>query len=283
MQNMKSILLLLMLPLLLTAAEPDINSLVQAEKDFSKLSVEKGIKDSFVANFADDAIIFRPTPVAGKKWYGGRPPVAGVLSWQPVLSEIAASGELGYNTGPYEYREKPDAKPVGYGEFFSFWKKQADGKWKVVLDQGCEHSMPNTEVKLEAIVLQSKAADSKSDDLSMLMQIDQKFSEVSKEQGTQKAFVQFLAQKTRVMRSQLLPESKRDKALAIIAQEKGTLTWEPSGGDIAKSGDLGYTYGLSQRDVDGKIEKGNYVRAWRKESGEWKVAVDVMTPFPPEK
>src|SRR5262245_18635938 len=283
MQNMKPILLLLMLPLLLTAAEPDINLLVQAEKDFSKLSVEKGIKDSFVANFADDAIIFRPGPVAGKKWYEGRPPTPGVLSWQPVLSEIAASGELGYNTGPYEYREKADAKPVGYGEFFSFWKKQVDGKWKVVLDQGCEHSMTNNEVKLEAIVSQSKAADSKNDDLLMLMEIDRKFSQLSKEQGVQKAFAQFLAQKTRLLRPQLFPESNRDKVLAIIAQEKGTLTWEPSGGDIAKSGDLGYTYGLSQRNVEGKIETGNYVRAWRKENSEWKIAVDVMTPFPSEK
>ena len=280
---MKSLLLFLLLPLTLNAAEPDINSLVQAEKDFSKLSVEKGIKDSFVVNFSDDAIIFRPTPVAGKKWYEGRPPTAGVLSWQPVLSEIAASGELGYNTGPYEYREKADAKPVGYGEFFSFWKRQADGKWKVVFDHGCEHSMPVNEVKLEAIVSQSKSADSKNDDIAMLMQIDQKFSQLSKEQGTQKAFAQFLAQKTRVLRPQLFPESNRDKALAVVAQEKGTLTWEPSGGDIAKSGDLGYTYGLSQRNVDGKIEKGNYVRAWRRENGDWKVALDVMTPFPAEK
>jgi ketosteroid isomerase-like protein len=271
-----------MLPLLLNATEPEINSLVQAEKDFSKLSVEKGIKDSFIANFTDDAIIFRPTPIAGKKWYQERPTVPGVLSWQPVLSEIAASGELGYNTGPFEYREKAEAKPVGYGEFFSFWKKQPDGKWKVVLDQGVEHSIPNNEVKLEAIVPQSKVSDPKSDDFSTLMQLDRKFSQLSKDQGTQKAFAQFLAQKTRVMRPQLLPESNREKGITIVGQEKGVLTWEPSGGDIAKSGDLGYTYGLSQRNVDGKIEKGNYVRAWRKENGQWKVAVDVMTPFPPE-
>ena len=47
-----------MLPLVLNATEPDINSLVQAEKDFSKLSVEKGIKDLFISYFADDSIIF---------------------------------------------------------------------------------------------------------------------------------------------------------------------------------------------------------------------------------
>jgi ketosteroid isomerase-like protein len=280
---MKSLLLLLLLPIALNANEADIHSLVQAEKDFSRLSVEKGIKDSFIANFADTAIIFRPEPVAGKKWYEGRPATQGVLSWQPVLSEIAASGELGYNTGPYEYREKAGAKPAGYGEFFSFWKRQPDGKWKVVFDHGLEHSMPNNEVKLEAIVSQNKAADSKNDDVSMLMDQDRKFSQLSKGQGLQKAYAQFLAQKTRVMRPELLPESNRDKALALIAQEKGTLSWEPSGADIAKSGDLGYTYGLSQRNVDGKIQKGNYVRAWRKENGDWKIAVDIMTPFPPEK
>ncbi len=123
-----------------------------------------------------------------------------MLSWQPVLSEIAGVRRTWLQHRPYEYREKPDAKPVGYGEFFFVWKKQADGNWKVVLDQGVEHSTLNTEIKLEAIVPQSKAADSKNDDLSTLMQIDRKFSQLSKDQGIQKAFAQFLAQKTRLMR-----------------------------------------------------------------------------------
>jgi hypothetical protein len=57
------------------------------------------------------------------------------------------------------------------------------------------------------------------------------------------------------------------------------LSWEPSGGDVATSGDLGYTYGMSERTVEGKVEKGNYVRAWRKENGQWKVAVDLMTAY----
>ena len=51
--------------------------------------------------------------------------------------------------------------------------------------------------------------------------------------------------------------------------------------------DLGYTYGTyesrSKDTAKALIEKGNYLRIWKKHKGTWKVVLDVTNPLPPEK
>jgi hypothetical protein len=46
-------------------AAADLKSLIEAERAFARLSVEKGIKGAFLANLAPDSIVFRrrcPSP-----------------------------------------------------------------------------------------------------------------------------------------------------------------------------------------------------------------------------
>jgi ketosteroid isomerase-like protein len=62
-------------------------------------------------------------------------------------------------------------------------------------------------------------------------------------------------------------------------------TWEPLGGGVSRSGDLGYTYGFVKRHEDGPespwINTSNYLRVWRKEKdGPWKLAFEVFSPRP---
>lgn len=59
------------------AAAADLRSLVEAERAFSRLSAEKGIRTAFLANLAPDAIVFRPMPVPGRKAYEESPEIAG--------------------------------------------------------------------------------------------------------------------------------------------------------------------------------------------------------------
>jgi ketosteroid isomerase-like protein len=52
-------------------------------------------------------------------------------------------------------------------------------------------------------------------------------------------------------------------------------TWEPLAGDIAKSGELGYTYGIYRFTKDTVSEKGTYVSIWKKDAaGNWKFVLD---------
>ena len=95
------------------------------------MSVEKNIRDAFLANLADDAIVFDPGPVNGKQLYLKRPVSDAQLNWQPIFADVARAGDLGYTTGPWEYKKnKGDAKPSAYGQFFPFGKNRrtANGK-----------------------------------------------------------------------------------------------------------------------------------------------------------
>jgi uncharacterized protein (TIGR02246 family) len=66
------------------------------------------------------------------------------LTWTPVRVDVAASGDLAYSYGVYEFHSKDkDGKPtVAYGKYTTVWKKQTDGRWKVVLDMGNESPKP---------------------------------------------------------------------------------------------------------------------------------------------
>ena len=55
------------------------------------------------------------------------------LTWEPLKAEVAGSGELGYTWGNWKY---VSTDTTYYGNYFTIWKKQDDGRWKVALDGG---------------------------------------------------------------------------------------------------------------------------------------------------
>lgn len=60
------------------------------------------------------------------------------LRWTPLRADIAASGDLGWTTGSWVFRATgPDGGPVETrGRYVSIWRRQEDGRWKVVMDLG---------------------------------------------------------------------------------------------------------------------------------------------------
>jgi ketosteroid isomerase-like protein len=119
-----------------------VKSLVEAERAFAAAATAKGQKDAFLEYLANDSLLFRPGPVPGKMFYRTRPVPPGLLSWAPVFVDVAASGDYGLTSGPFEFRKegsKPTDAPVGYGHFMSIWRKQADGAWRVEVDLGISH------------------------------------------------------------------------------------------------------------------------------------------------
>lgn len=96
-----------------------LQSMVETERAFARMSEEQGIRPSFMAFIADDGVLFRPTAVKGKKWMTENPLSPSekrpLLSWQPTFADIALMGDMGYTTGPWEYKaDIHDAKPVAF-------------------------------------------------------------------------------------------------------------------------------------------------------------------------
>jgi ketosteroid isomerase-like protein len=59
------------------------------------------------------------------------------FSWRPEKVVVLDSGTLAMTTGPVF---DPAGKPSG--SFKSVWRREPDGAWKIVLDDGCDCASP---------------------------------------------------------------------------------------------------------------------------------------------
>jgi ketosteroid isomerase-like protein len=126
-----------------TAAKADASTLRQLEADFMKAAAERG-SEGYMSYYAQDAAELPngADVLQGKetiaKAMGFLDDKSNHLTWTPVYADMAASGDLGYTYGTFEFRSRDkDGKPtVEYGKYVSIWKKQKDGSWKVVMDMG---------------------------------------------------------------------------------------------------------------------------------------------------
>ena len=269
----------------------DLNSLVEAERTFARASIDKGIRASFIENLADDAVLFRPRPVAGKKWMEDHPAPTGVLTWQPIFADVSRAGDMGYTTGPWEFREKSlEDKPVAHGQFVTIWKRQADGAWKVAVDLGIRNPPPTSpapEVQSPAGNQNSKKLKLKTDtdaERTALLKIEDEFSKHLAAKKTVDAFFSYFADDVRLFRMNAFPAIGREAARTMLAGKPGELSWQPTKAEVSRSGDLGYSYGAYEfKTGDGKTaESGNYLRIWkRQDGGKWKVVLDLLNPTPP--
>lgn len=280
------------LPAMAADLQSELDSLVQAEKAFSAMSVEKGNKEAFLAFLADDSVLFRPDPVPGKQWTQENEGIPAILVWRPAYADVASSGDLGYTTGPYELRNTDTRQMVGAGQFMSVWKKQADGTWKVVADIGIPHRRfepgeptvdgPETPIRL-AEGRQAAAKAEAATDKAALMAMDREFSQASASKGTLAAYGERLADDVRLLRFAAKPYLGKEAAQTALNAQPGRMTWEPVGGDVSRAGDLGYTYGRYELTPEGQeTEKGMYLRVWKRQAGgPWKLALDITNPPPP--
>jgi len=94
---------------------------------------------AFAAFVAEEAIFFgRSGPLRGKAAVldGWRPLFEGPtapFSWKPEVVEVLASGTLALSSGSVW---DPAGKQMG--TFNSIWRRDADGRWRVVFDKGCD-------------------------------------------------------------------------------------------------------------------------------------------------
>jgi ketosteroid isomerase-like protein len=266
-----------------------LDSMVAAEKAFAQMAAEKGTREAFLAYLAEDSVLFAPDPKPGREVWTRRPVTPALLSWYPTFAEVSLAGDLGYDTGPWERRAKGKDDPeVAYGDFVTVWRKEADGTWKVAFDQGIGHPKPAA----PAAVAIAPAKPAKIDASAVpsvdfaaaqaaLFAADRSFAKAAEEKGEAGAYPAFLAEGARLYREGSQPTVDR----AALSGNTAALTWEPAGGGLAHSGDLGYTYGIAQRREGGKdgpwVPSENYFRVWKKQpTGDWKVVLDVLNPRP---
>jgi uncharacterized protein (TIGR02246 family) len=116
---------------------------IQALDEQWSATAAKNDLEGTVAFYADGAVLLPPNaPIATDRkairesWAGLLGPNTAV-SWKVTEAEVAKSGDLGYLYGTYAVtiQDPKGGVPIhDTGKIVEIWKKQADGKWKCIVD-----------------------------------------------------------------------------------------------------------------------------------------------------
>ena len=122
------------------------NEMQQTDVDFSNRSKEVGMKKAFLEYIEPDGVLLQPNsmPVTGADaidFISSFSDSSVILTWEPLGGNVAASADFGYTYGVYSMQTGDSTRR---GTYVTIWKKQADGRWKFVLDAGNEGVDPAT-------------------------------------------------------------------------------------------------------------------------------------------
>jgi len=292
---MKNLLLILLLiAFVQQPVSSELQRLADTERAFSRTSVEKGVRASFMEFFAEDGINFTPHPGNAQQYFRSHPPQTATqpftLKWEPAFADVSQAGDLGYTTGPVIITDNANQRPPRYSYYFSVWKKQSDNNWKVLVDLGT--STPEPAAKQNVFVgatpgtWRSKQAVDVKKERRQLLDVESELSAATQKGNVSEALSKFLADETRMHRDETLPLVGQKAIAAYVTKQNWTsLSYEPIDAGVSQSADLGYTYGkysLTKKDV-AKVEQGYIVRVWKRNTaGTWKLVADIANALPEE-
>jgi ketosteroid isomerase-like protein len=261
-----------------------LTEMVRAEQMFAARALVVGWKQSFLEYFADTAVGFDGDQTAPAKSLFRKqpdPPKDLRILWEPRYGDIAASGDLGYLTGPV--RTMNPARNNGqprHSIYASVWKRQPDGAFKVVMDMGVTTPGP---VRFADGVMRAPRTDVYTGNASAvaatksLRDTDAALTNAARA-GQADAYRDHLADGARLHRPDVLPLVGQDAIVAWLMGQPAYASGECKFAETALSGDLGYTYGSYAMKGD-PAQHGFYVRVWtRGRNGVWRVALDVLQP-----
>lgn len=93
---------------------------------------------AFTSHLADEAVFFdadsvqRGRAAVVERWKRYFEGPQAPFSWAPETVEVLDSGTLALSSGPVR---DPSGRRVG--TFNSVWRKEADGRWRIIFDKGC--------------------------------------------------------------------------------------------------------------------------------------------------
>jgi len=252
-------------------------TLAAAESAFAAQSVREGMRAAFLAWLAPDATLFRDGPVDGPATIAAKPDPPIVLDWRPVFVETAASGDLGLSTGPWKMTSRTDpAAAPRHGQFVSVWKREPGGPWRVRVDLGISHPGP----ALAQSPLEARTTPPAEPGVTAtIADAEREFSRRAREAGDAAAYAASVSPSVRLYREGAAPLLGRAAALEALAAGAPRTFWTLESHEAAASGEFGYAIGR-YGPAEG-VTAGHYVRVWRRESGGWRIAADVVDAHAP--
>lgn len=249
---------------------------IAAERAFAARHQEVSVKEAFQEFSAADGVALTPEGVRNvKEFLGTWPdtPNPGFIAWWPTMAGIAQSGDLGFTTGPASYN-----KGQQFSEYFTVWKKQADGSWKWLMDLGTRPRKAAGATSQDVFVVPPSGVGA-IDPKTAWAALDADEAKLTALAATDAAVAAYYAADVRVMGYKALPANGIDAARAMLAERAADLKTQRQGSGVSDAGDLGYTYGVATWTQGDRAVTGPYLRVWQRRADGWKVLVENVSPF----
>ena len=259
-------------------AQPDPQALprmVATERAFAAATAEVGVRDGFLTFFAEDAVQIAPgvngagvTLERAREALLSRPPpqlpLVARLMWEPFTGQISGDGMLGWLTGAYVNQSQTTRDVLAMGAYFSVWKRQADGTWRVWLDEGI--SLP--QVWNNASPFRA-AAEPDAGTIGVPGEtLDAAERAVATGGDPWRAH---LAEHVRLHRDGQMPFVDRTAVEAWSSSAWGGVHYSLVRTEVAGSGDLGLAIGGYDRAAD----RGSWIRVWKRDvTNRWRIVFE---------
>jgi hypothetical protein len=261
------------------AAQTDpqpLQRMASTERAFAAAAAEHGVRDAFLTFFADDAVAIAagsdgahatvsPAKAGLRQLSQPKLPLLSRLMWEPFTGHVSGDGTMGWLTGGYANLSLMTKEVLGQGAYFSVWKRQADGTWRVWLDEGV--SLPT--VWQDASPFRAAP----EPDAGGVGGMSETFDAAEQSVATGgAAWEQRLGQDVRLHRDGRMPFVGREAATEWAHAALQTMRYTVIKTAVAGSADLGVAMG----GYDAlPAEHGTWVRVWKRtRAGEWRIVFE---------
>ena len=279
----------------LSQAEEAHDALLRADLGRADSAARLGFASGLASNFAANVVYLR----GGLPIVRGRAAAAAIVEaeslskgtavrWQPVRAEVSADGRSGYSYG-YTIYGAPAAGSAGapsirVDRYISFWHRE-DAGWRIVAYAETYGAPPAAlalpRAAAAAVVPDSAMARTRGP-LEQVRAADTAFSALARRVGTGRAFGEFAADNAQIFSTpgEFLTGPREISESFGPSGTSGALVWHPVAGDVAQSGDLGFTVGnavfTGRREDGGQVVRySKYLTVWKKQrDGAWRYVVD---------
>ena len=255
-----------------------LQRMVAWERAFAAATEQIGVRDGFLTFFADDSIQIQRGPkvmlVAAREALAAQPlpklPLASTLLWEPYTGHVSSDGTLGWLTGGFVALDKAQKIPVRQGAYFSVWKRQSNGTWRVWLDEG---------IGLPQIWQGASPFRVAPDpDEGSVGTANESIADVERTVATDaSAWRARLASGVRLHRQNVMPLVGRE-AVVAWAEKESRPGYVLLRTEEAASGDLAIAIGALDGATAAKAQ-GSWVRVWKRDlGGRWRIVFQTETP-----
>ncbi len=199
--------------------------------------------------------------------------------WQPIRVGVSRDGLAAYTVGIAVAGVAGDSgRPsLALSRYVAFWRREPGGAWRVRAYAEVEPAAVNGATLPGPGTPRSLADFPRRDSLARVLEAtDDAFAISSSAHGAAEAFAAFAAPDAMIFSGTRVVVGPGAIREAYATPGAGDLAWHAVAGDVAPSGDLGFTVGrYTYTAPGGRVSTGKYLTVWtRQPDGAWRFVAD---------